>query len=96
MSTVFGEVAALYDAVRPEHPPELAGLMDARVDGSMDAQFGRLREQGQHNGTSMVPDESRPWSSDELGLTYDGDDPDGDPDEGGQVVPLNGYLKMTQ
>ena len=76
--------------------PELAGLMDARVDGSIDAQFGRLREQGQHNGTSMVPDESRPWSSDELGLTYDGDDPDGDPDEGGQVVPLNGYLKMTQ
>lgn len=27
MSTVFGEVAELYDAVRPEHPPEIAGLV---------------------------------------------------------------------
>ena len=27
MSTVFGEVAELYDAVRPDHPPEIAGLV---------------------------------------------------------------------
>jgi SAM-dependent methyltransferase len=27
MNTTFGEVAELYDAVRPEHPPEIAGLV---------------------------------------------------------------------
>jgi SAM-dependent methyltransferase len=27
MSTVFGEVAELYDAVRPDHPQEIAGLV---------------------------------------------------------------------
>jgi SAM-dependent methyltransferase len=27
MNTMFGEIAELYDAVRPDHPPEIAGLV---------------------------------------------------------------------
>ncbi|NUT37857.1 MAG: hypothetical protein HOV79_32830 [Hamadaea sp.] len=36
MSTVFGEVAGLYDEVRPEHPPELATAVLAYAGGLPD------------------------------------------------------------
>ncbi|NZA24816.1 prepilin-type N-terminal cleavage/methylation domain-containing protein [Luteimonas sp. SJ-92] len=76
--------------------PELATFLDNRVDGAVDALFGRLRERGRHNATSTPADPAeRTWSSDET-LTYDSDDPDDDPDFGGQIVTLEGYLRMTQ
>uniref|UniRef100_A0A8J7VXM3 Prepilin-type N-terminal cleavage/methylation domain-containing protein n=1 Tax=Coralloluteibacterium stylophorae TaxID=1776034 RepID=A0A8J7VXM3_9GAMM len=78
--------------------PELAGMLDVRIDGRTDARFGRRREIGAHADTSSPTAAASLWSSDET-LTWDGPDDDDDPDANSgdaQVVPLQAYLRMSR
>ncbi|KAF1698649.1 prepilin-type cleavage/methylation domain-containing protein [Pseudoxanthomonas jiangsuensis] len=70
--------------------PELARQLDNRIDGRVDARFGRLREDSQYDDTSSIgsPPSPNPWSKDDL------DTRDGRPD--GQVETMTAYLKMNQ
>lgn len=82
--------------------PELAGLLDTRLDSRIDARFGRLREVGRQGDTTAIgaTPQANPWSSNET-TTYDGTHgpPDGVPDADNgdaQVLPVQGYLRMSQ
>jgi hypothetical protein len=82
--------------------PELAGLLDTRIDSRIDARFGRLREVGRPSDTTALSGDPapNPWSSDES-TTYDGTHgpADGIPDADNgdaQVLPVDGYLRMSQ
>ncbi len=74
--------------------PELANQLDARIDGRVDARFGRLREATtgavKYNLTSAIgsPPPENPWSRDDTHTR------DGRLD--GQVQVLTGYLRMNQ
>lgn len=70
--------------------PELARQLDVRMDGNVNARFGRVREVNHHNrtGASAVPPPEYPWSVDDtqrLGSARDG-----------QVMTVNAYLKMNR
>lgn len=83
--------------------PELAGMLDTRIDGRIDARFGRLREIGRQGDTtsSTGTPVAYPWSSTET-TAYDGTHglPDGVPDQDAdgdaQVLPVDAYLRMSQ
>ena len=80
--------------------PELANQLDARIDGRIDACFGRLREQApipKYSGGSSLcnvavgsstPSQPRPWTEDDT-QTRDGR-------EDGLVKVMTGYLRMNQ
>lgn len=80
--------------------PELANQLDARIDGRIDACFGRLREQSptpKYSGGSSLctvvigggsQPQPRPWSEDDT-QTRDGR-------QDGQVKVMTGYLRMNQ
>lgn len=74
--------------------PELANQLDARIDGRIDARFGRLREATpgavKYNltGTISSPPPENPWSRNDTNTR------DGRLD--GQVQVVTGYLRMNQ
>ncbi|ALJ29253.1 cleavage protein [Stenotrophomonas acidaminiphila] len=80
--------------------PELANQLDARIDGRIDACFGRLREQApipKYSGGSSLcnvavgsstPSQPRPWTEDDT-QTRDGR-------QDGLVKVMTGYLRMNQ
>ena len=74
--------------------PELAHQLDARIDGRIDARFGRLREATtgavKYNLTAAIgsPPPENPWSEDDT-RTRDGK-------QDGQVKVVTGYLRMNQ
>jgi len=74
--------------------PELANQLDARIDGRIDARFGRLREATagavRYNLTAAIgsPPTPNPWSEDDT-RTEDGR-------QDGQVRTVIGYLRMNQ
>ncbi len=70
--------------------PELAGQLDLRIDGRIDARFGRMREMNRHSLVA-APGPSpadNPWSLNESEGT------NSDPDA--QVVAMTGYIRMNQ
>lgn len=67
--------------------PELATLLDRKIDGRVDARHGRFREIGEHDATTA---EAMPWSLQEDDAFNGGTDPDS------QVAEVSAYLRMSQ
>lgn len=66
--------------------PSLATLLDAKIDGRVDARHGRFREVGPHDDTSAA---GAPWSlQDDDNLSGSGPD--------AQVAEVTAYLRMSQ
>lgn len=80
-------------AIRPRNvmrfqglTPSLATLLDAKIDGRVDARHGRFREAGPHDDTSEA---GAPWSlQDDDNLSGSGPD--------AQVAEVTAYLRMSQ
>ncbi len=72
--------------------PELARQLDVRMDGNVNARFGRVREVNKHNLTSSVaaPPPEFPWSRNEL------NNRSSTAGDSGQVLPVDAYLKMNR
>lgn len=71
--------------------PELARQLDVRIDGNINARFGRVREVGSHNLTSAVsaPPPEFPWSRNEKDNRTHANDT-------GQVLAVDAYLKLNR
>lgn len=67
--------------------PELATLLDGKIDGRVDARHGRFREIDQQNITNAV---GAPWSLESTDTMSGSTNPDG------QVAELVGYLRMNR
>ncbi len=68
--------------------PELATLLDNKVDGRVDAVHGRFREDGQHNSNVAL---GKPWSlQEDDSISGLGNNPDA------QVAEVTAYLRMNQ
>lgn len=67
--------------------PELATLLDNKVDGRVDARHGRFREVGEQDDNTAI---GVPWSALETESYSGGSDPDA------QVAEVIGYLRMGQ
>ena len=68
--------------------PELANQLDTRIDGRVDARFGRMRELGRHMpsaATGTGPDAGR-WTRNDADTAT--------PDT--QVAVMTGYIRMNQ
>ncbi len=72
--------------------PELANQLDVRIDGRIDARFGRMRELNRHSdlGAISSPPAPNPWS-----LT-DVDNYAGGTNQDAQVAVMTGYIRMNQ
>lgn len=68
--------------------PALATMLDAKIDGRIDARHGRFREVNEHNSTSAIAD---PWSIDET-QNFNG----GTTNPDAQTAEVVAYLRMTQ
>ena len=69
---------------------ELANQIDLRIDGRIDARFGRFRENSQYSNTNTIgsPPTENPWSeSDPDAATYNRE---------GNIPTMVGYLKMNR
>ena len=66
--------------------PELANMLDSRVDGRVDARHGRVREIGQHAVNSPT---GAPWS------LQDDDSMSGSANPDEQVAEVDAYLQMS-
>lgn len=73
--------------------PELANQLDARIDGRIDARFGRMRELNRHGDTSAIgsPPSANPWSRSDIDNHGGGNS---DPDA--QVAVMTAYIRMNQ
>lgn len=68
--------------------PELATLLDNKIDGRVDAVHGRFRENGQQNTNTAL---GQPWSrQNDDSMSGLGNNPDS------QVAEVTGYLRMNQ
>lgn len=67
--------------------PELATLLEARIDGRVDALHGRFREAGEQAANTAT---GGPWSLQSDDTMGGGTDPDD------QVAELTGYIRMNQ
>jgi len=73
--------------------PELANQLDARIDGRVDARFGRMREINEHSRTDAISTTNpapNPWSRDNRQDYNGGYTPDA------QVAVMTGYVRMNQ
>lgn len=73
--------------------PELANQLDARIDGRVDARFGRMREINRHSEVdpiSTTNPPANPWSRDNRQDYNGGYTPDA------QVAVMTGYVRMNQ
>ncbi|MCL7715149.1 type II secretion system protein [Stenotrophomonas mori] len=73
--------------------PELANQLDARIDGRVDARFGRMREINAHSRTDAISSTNpvtNPWSRDDRHDYNGGYRPDA------QVAVMTGYVRMNQ
>lgn len=70
--------------------PELAGQLDLRIDGRIDARFGRMREINRHSVLTAVGSmpADNPWSLNESEGTNSNPD--------AQVAAMTGYIRMNQ
>lgn len=73
--------------------PELANQLDARIDGRIDARFGRMRELNRHSEEAAIasPPEANPWSLSDIDTEGGGNT---DPDA--QVAVMTSYIRMNQ
>lgn len=67
--------------------PSLATLIDAKIDGRVDARHGRFRERGPHDDTTPA---GTPWSLQDDDNLTGGVNPDA------QVAEVTAYLRMSQ
>lgn len=67
--------------------PELATLLESKIDGRIDARHGRFREEGQQNANVAI---GVPWSR------QSDDSISGFADPDSQVAELTGYLRMSR
>ena len=72
--------------------PELANQLDARIDGRIDARFGRMREINRHSETGAIstPPAANPWSRTDV------DNFNGGTNLDAQVAVMTGYIRMNQ
>lgn len=68
--------------------PALATMLDAKIDGRVDARHGRVREVNEHNNTSSIAD---PWSIDET-QNFNG----GTANPDAQTAEVVAYVRMSQ
>lgn len=73
--------------------PELANQLDTRIDGRIDARFGRMREINRHSDTSAIgsPPSANPWTLSDID-NYGGGTGNAD----AQVGVMTGYIRMNQ
>jgi len=70
--------------------PELAGQLDLRIDGRIDARFGRMRESTRHSLVAAIGSTpvDNPWTLNESeGINSNPD---------AQVAAMTGYIRMNQ
>ncbi|MGH8084325.1 MAG: type II secretion system protein [Lysobacter sp.] len=67
--------------------PELATMLDARIDGRVDARHGRFREVDEQDVTNAL---GVPWSLDSTDTMSGSTDPDA------QVAEMGGYVRMSR
>lgn len=70
--------------------PEMANSLDSRIDGRIDARFGRVREVGRADDVGLVPER---WNAEGDRQAIGGAVSNNDTT---QVVRLNGYVRMNQ